>query len=75
MKVKCISIDAKGLIFKDNVSGLTVGKSYDAVATQSSFTDCVDESNIRFFLYNDNNEWEAYRPRYFAPNVLRREMW
>lgn len=66
MKVKCISIKANGIIFKDNVDGLTVGKTYDAAATQSSLTDYVGVDNVRFFLYNDNNKWAAYRPEYFA---------
>lgn len=67
MKLKCVTTQGKGVLFKDSSEGLTKDKTYSGYAIQNSWTDNVSDADVRFFIYNDKNEWKSYHPYFFVP--------
>lgn len=69
VKVKCIkNIEEieEGIMFKKLKTEelhLTIGKIYDVSIA------VFDNMYKHFVVYDDNNEWERYSPKYFEGNV------
>lgn len=84
MKVKCIKDNTdyvKGGLFgigeklESKIDGLTKNKTYNAEVI--SHTQCSGygttlsvESEIVFFIFNDDEQWQAYNPDLFVPADL-----
>jgi hypothetical protein len=67
MKLRCVTTQGKGLLFKDSSEGLTKDKTYSGFAIQNSTTNYIQDENARFLIYNDHNEWKSYHPYFFVP--------
>ena len=77
MKLKCVKdfTDASNGIFgigrsdAEKIDGLTKGKTYDTqVLNTLSYGGNMSVSNdIKFLIYNDNEEWETYDLNLFSP--------